>query len=174
MTFIPRFSLTGGPMPVFAFGIAASEEWDVYDVLARNAAGDLLEAGAANNDVFGTALGAVGNTTTGQSDADDLRPYLSALVGGKHELVVPFVGFVIYGTQDRNALTTDVTLADLGEIADLELVSSEWGINNGTSATSATPQFRIHDRNIRDLTEYLVVPALLDIADVFQFMDAAV
>jgi len=172
MAFIPRYTLTGAPAPVRAYAIAASEEWDVYDVVALNAAAALLEPTAANKDVLGAGLGAVGNTTTGQSDADELRPYLSPKTTGKHEPVALFVLGSIFETDDGNSAGT-AAVEDVGEKADLELVSGAWGINNGTTATSATPNFLIVDIE-RTRGTYLVSADPIAVAAVFQAIDAAV
>ncbi len=172
MSFTPRFTLTGGPFPVRAYGIAASEEWDVGDVLALNGARALAEAADATSDVIGAALTGVGNTTAGQSDADELRSYLEALTTGKHEPVALFAQFVVFETDDYNN-TGAAAVADVGERADLEVVSGDWGINNGTSATANTPNFAIIDiEPVRGT--YLVVPDIIAVAAVFQLYDAAV
>lgn len=170
MTFVPAFTLTGAPPFVRAFAIAASEEWDVYDVLALNGDRALLEAAAANADVLGAALGNVGNTTTGQSDADELRSYLASLTTGKHEPVAIFTKTTVFETDDGNLVGT-AAAADVLTVNDLELVSGAWGINTGTSDTAATPQFRVVDIEETRGT-YLVSPDSIQIADVFQWFDA--
>ena len=171
MAFVPAFTLTGAPPFVRNYAIAASEEWDVYDVVALNAARALIEPTAANKTVLGAGLGNVGNTTTGQSDADDLRSYLAALTTGKHEPCAVFTYTTVFETDDGNSVGT-AAAADVGEIADLELVSGAWGINNGTSATAATPNFRIID--IEDARgTYFVVASPLELVNVFQFFDIA-
>lgn len=169
-----RFTLTGAPPLVRNYGIAASEDWDEFDVLAWNSARALLEPTSAASDVLGAALGRVGKSTAGQSDADELRPYNVALLAGRHEPVAIFCGTTVFETDDINSLGTAAG-ADVGEIADLELSGSggNWGINNGTSATGSTPNFRIID--IEDTRgTYLVIPAPLELSDVYQFFDAAV
>ena len=172
MAFVPRFTLTGAPPLVRAYAIAAAEEWDVYDLVALDAAGALLEQTAANKDQLGAALGNVGNTTTGQSDADELRSYLAPLTTGKHEPVAIFTRTTVFETDDGNSVGTGA-VGDIGEVTDVELVSGAWGINNGTSGTSATPQFRTLDIERTRLT-YLVVPDPIKIAAQFQFFDASV
>lgn len=172
MSFTPRMTISGGRFLVRNYAIAASEEWDVGDVIVLNGDGALAEATAAANDVLGAAITATGNTTAGQSDADELRPYLSALLTGKHEPVAIFDANTIFETDDYNSTGT-AAYGDIGEIADLELVTADWGINNGTSATSSTPQFRVLDIE-RTRGTYLVIAAPLELSDVFQFFDAAV
>jgi len=171
MAFVPRFTLTGAPPFVRAYAITASAEWDVYDILTLDGARGLDEAGDSTTDIIGAALGNVGNTTTGQSDADELRSYLAALTTGKHEPVAVMTYTTVFETDDGNSTGT-AAAADVGEIADLELVSGAWGINNGTSATADTPNFRVIDIEETRGT-YLVVPAPLELANVFQFFDAA-
>ena len=172
MAFIPRFTLTGAPPLVRTYAIAASEEWDVYDVLNLNAARALVEPSAATNDVMGAALGNVGNTTAGQSDADDLRSYVEALTTGSHEPVSPFCPVNVHETDDFNAAGT-AAAADVGERANLELVSGNWGINNGVTSGATTPKFAIIDINDTRST-YYVVPDIILQAGVFQWYDASV
>ena len=172
MSFIPRMTLTGGMIPVRAYAITATQEWDVGDVLVLDAAGALGEAASATVDVLGAAITATGNVTTGQSDADELRPYLAALVTGKHEPCAIFMNFVLFETDDYNDEGA-AEVADIGTRADLELVSADWGINLGTSATGSTPQFALMDIIRKSLT-YLVAPDMTTVADVFQWYDGAV
>lgn len=172
MSFIPRMTLHGGPYLVRNYGIAASEEWDVYDVLALNGDGALLEPTAADKDVVGAAITGAGNVTGGYSDADALRPYLSAVTTGKHEPVAIFNRWTLFETDDYNS-TGAATYADIGERADLELVTAAWGINNGTSGTASTPNFAIID--IRRVTgTYLVLPDPILVAATFQLFDGSV
>jgi hypothetical protein len=172
MAFIPRFTLTGAPPLVRNYAITASQEWDVYDLVGLGAAAALIELTAANTDVLGSALGGVGNTTTGQSDADELRPYLSPLTTGKHEPVAIFIETTVFETDDYNN-TGAAAVGDVGENVDLEVVGGNWGINNGTSATASTPNFRIVDIE-RTRGTYLVRPNPIVVAGVFQWYDAAV
>ncbi len=169
-----RFTLTGAPALVRNYGIAASEDWDEFDVLALNSDRALLEPTSAASDVYGVALGRVGKITAAQSDADEVRSYLAPLLTGRHEPVAIFCPTTVFETDDINSLGT-AAAADVGEIADLELSASggNWGINNGTSATGSTPNFRIID--IEDTRgTYFVIPAPLELIDVFQWYDAAV
>jgi hypothetical protein len=173
MVFIPRFTLTGAPPLVRAYAIVAAQEWDVYDLVKLDAAGALQELGASNEDVLGAGLGNVGNSTTGQSDADELRSYLAALTTGKHEPVAIFTRTTVFETDDYGSVGT-AAVADIGEVTDLELVSSvDWGINNGTSGTGTTPQFRTLDIE-RTRGTYLVVPDPIKVSGVFQFFDASI
>lgn len=171
MVFIPRFTMTGGPPMVRNYAIAASEEWDVGDVVALNGDRALLELGSAAADALGAALGAVGNTTTGQSDSDELRSYLAALLTGKHEPVAIFTLQTVFETDDENLAGT-AAAADVMTVNDLELVSSEWGINTGTSSTGSTPNFKVIDIEETRGT-YLVIPEPVNEVVVFQFFDAS-
>ena len=170
--FRPAFTLTGAPPLVRNYGVVASQEWDVYDILRWNGDRDLQELGSAAEDVLGAALGNVGNTTAGQSDADELRSYLQGLTTGKHEPIAIFCETTVFETDDRNSAGT-AAAADVGELAVLELVSSEWGINNGTATAGSTPTFRIIDIEETRGT-YLVIPAPLEASDIYQWFDASV
>ena len=169
--FHPVFTLTGAPPLVRAYAIVAAEAWNLGDCLSFDGAGALQELSAANQDVLGAALGEVGNTTTGQSDADEVRSYLAPLTTGKHEPLAIFTRTTVFETDDQNSTGT-AAVGDIGEVSDLEVTSNVWGINNGLSGTSSTPQFRTLDIERTRLT-YLVVPDPIKIAVVFQFFDAS-
>lgn len=173
MAFIPRFTLTGAPPLVRAYAIAASEDWDAYDVLALNGARALLENTAATNDCIGAALGSVGQVTAGQSDINELRSYLTTVTTGRHEPVAIFCPTTVFETDDYNSVGTAAG-ADVMERADMELVGGDdgnWGINNGTNATGSTPQLAIVD--IEDTRgTYFVVPDIILISGVYQWYDA--
>jgi hypothetical protein len=162
-------TLHGGPFMVRAYAIAASEEWDPYDVVALNGDGALLEQTAANKDVVGSGLGSV---TSGTSDATGLRAYISAETTGKHEPVAVFNRWTLFETDDYNS-TGQAAVADIGERADLELVTADWGINNGTSATGSTPNFAIIDIE-RTRGTFLVLPDPILVAATFQLFDGSV
>ncbi len=169
-----RFTLTGAPPLTRNYGIAASEDWDEFDVLALNSARALLEPTTAAADIFGVALGRVGKLTAGQSDADELRSYLASLTAGRHEPCAIFCQTTVFETDDINSLGT-AAASDVGELAALELSGSggNWGINNGTSGAGSTADFRIID--IEDTRgTYFVIPAPLETSDIFQWFDAAV
>ena len=172
MSFVPRFTATGAPPFTRSYAIAASEEWDMWDVLALNGDAALLEAASAAADVLGSAPTKVGNTTTGQADAEDLRSYLAAQTTGKHTAVVFFTRQTFFETDDYNAAGTAV-VGDVGGRADLELVSGDWGINQGTSGTTDTPNFAIMDI-IRVRSTFLVIPDPVAEVVVHQFFDASV
>ena len=169
-----RWTLTGAPPLVRNYGVAASEDWDEFDVLAWNSNRALLEPTTAAADILGAALGRVGKITAGQSDIDDLRPYISPLLTGRHEPCAIFCQTTVFETDDINSLGT-AAAADVGEIAVIELSASggNWGINNGTTSAGSTAVFRIID--IEDTRgTYFVIPAPLETSDIFQWFDAAV
>ena len=170
--FRPAFTLTGAPPLVRNCGVVASQEWDVYDCLRWSGDRALQELASAAEDILGAALGNVGNVTTGQSDANELRSYLESLTTGRHEPVAIMCETTVFETDDQNSTGT-AAAADVGEIAVLELVSSEWGIDNGTSSAGSTPAFRIIDI-VDSRGTYLVIPAPLEASDIFQWFDAAV
>ena len=114
----------------------------------------------------------VGNTTVGQSDADELRSYLTTVTADRHEPVAIFCETTVFEADDLNSTGT-AAAADVGELMVLELVSSEWGLNNGTATASNTPSFRCIDISDARGT-YYVIPAPLEAADIFQWFDAAV
>lgn len=174
MSFIPAFSLTG-QIPVRAYAIAASEEWDVYDIVALNGAGALLEPTDDSSDILGAAAGNVGNSTTGQSDADELRTYLSASTAtGKHEPAFLMTYATVFLTDNPSGTANSAAIENIGTVNDLDENSAQtWGILLGTSATANTPNFTVIDIELtRGL--FLVVPSPLDLVDTFQFFDAAV
>ena len=172
MTFIPAFSLTG-QIPVLNYAVAGSEEWDVYDILALDAAAALLEPSGDNADILGAAGASVGNTTVGQSDADELRPYLSALLTGKHEPCIIMTYATVFLTDNPSGTANSAATTDIGTVNDLDLSGGEWGILLGTSVTAATPNFKTIDiERTRGL--FLVVAEPTSPVDVFQFFDAAV
>ena len=170
--FTPRFTLTGAPPLVRNYGIVASQEWDVGDCLRWYGARTLQELASAAEDILGAALGNVGNTTTGKSDADEVRSYLTSVTTGRHEPIAIFCETTVFESDDINSAGT-AAAADVGELMVLELVSSEWGLNNGTATASNTPSFRCIDINDA-LGTYYVIPAPLEAADIWQWYDAAV
>ncbi len=170
--FTPRFTLTGAPPLVRAYGIVASQEWDVGDILKWSGARTLQELAAATEDVLGAALGNVGNTTAGQSDANELRSYLTTVTTRRHEPIAIFSETTVFEADDLNSTGT-AAAADVGELMVLELVSSEWGLNNGTATAGSTPSFRCIDINEARGT-YYVIPAPLEASDIWQWFDAAV
>ena len=172
MSFIPRFQMGGGSLPSRSYAIAASEEWDVYDIVALNGARALLEPTDDSSDIIGAALGNVGNSTTGQSDANDLRPYIAALTTGKHEPVAVMTYSTVFETDNPSGTAGSAAAANVGTVNDLDLVAGVWGILLGTSATANTPNFSVLDIEETRGT-FLVIPSPLDLVDVFQFFDAA-
>ena len=170
--FHAAFTLTGAPPLIRAYAIVAAEVFDVGDCLNLDGAGALKELSAANQDVLGASLGKVGGSTTGQSDADELRPYFSVVTTGKHEPCLIFCPTTVFETDDEGAKGTAV-VGDIGEVSDLEVTSNVWGIANGTSGTGSTPQFRTIDIE-RTRATYLVVPDIIKVASVFQWYDASV
>ena len=172
MSFIPRFQMGGGSLPSRSYAIAASEEWDVYDIVALNGARALIEPTDDSSDILGAALGNVGNTTTGQSDADDLRPYLAVLTTGKHEPVAVMTYNSVFETDNVASTLGGAAAANVLTVNDLDLSSGAWGILLGTAATANTPNFTVIDIEETRGT-FLVVPEPTSPADVFQFFDAA-
>ncbi len=169
--FTPRFTLTGAPPLVRAYGIVASQEWDVGDILKWSGDRTLQELSAANENILGSALGNVGNSTTGQSDANELRSYLTSTTTGRHEPVAIFCETTVFEADDLNNVG-GAAYTDVGELMVLELVSSEWGLNNGAATAGSTPSFRCIDINDARGT-YYVIPAPLEATDIWQWFDAA-
>jgi hypothetical protein len=160
MAFRAIYSVTGGKIPIIGYGIAASEAFDRGDVVALNSSGVVAEAAAANADVYGYSL-------EGVSGGASLGPRSTVC------LVVPFVDGVVYATTEVAEATQAPLVTDIGTIRDLVVSSGAWGIAAATASTAATPQFRVVDVDlIRN--EWHVVIAPLDIADVFQRVDAEV
>lgn len=160
MAFRPLYTLSGAPPLCLGYGIAASEAWDRGDVLALNSAGALAEAASAAVDVYGVAAEGV---TSGAA----LGPLTTVA------LVFPFTSDVVWAVNEAAEATQAPVTTDIGTIRDLVLSSGDWGIAASASGTSATPQFRVIDIDtVRN--EWHVIVAPLELADVFQWHDAAV
>lgn len=172
MSFIPRFTLHGGPYNIMSYGVTAAQEWDVGDCVAMDGAGALIELAADDDDVLGSAAENVGNVTAGQPDADELMAYIDAVTTGKVASAWIFDYGNVFETDDYNNEGAAV-VADIGTTHDLELVGVNWGIDMGATATAAHPNFRIIDI-VRVPQTYLVVPDFVAIAEVFQWFDAQV
>lgn len=154
------YAINGGVPLTLSYTIASSEAWAVGAVLAMNSAGALAEAADDSSDVWGISL----ETVTGGAATGPITDLCA---------VQPFTYGVVYAVKNVNNLADAPVAADIGEIADLDLDTNNWGILVGTSATSNTPNFRVVDIDtIRN--EWHVVIAPLELTDVFQFIDAAV
>lgn len=160
MAFRAIYTMTGGHIPVKGYAIASGESFDRGDCVAMDGAGAVAELSADNADVFGYALEAVSSGAALGPDTDTV-------------LVVPFVWGVVYATTEVAQSTQAPVVGDIGAIRDLDVSSGEWGIHATSSATGATPQFRIIDVDlIRNEWHVVIAPA--EVADVFQAIDAAV
>lgn len=153
------YNFGGGVSPTFSYPIASSEDWQVGSVLAWNSSGALLDPSADNADVLGISRDiVVSGAATGP---------VTDRCG-----VIPFNYGTVYAVEEVAAAGTPLA-ADIGELRDLDLASTIWGILNTTSGDSATPHFRVVDIDtIRN--EWHVVIAPLEVPDVFQWLDAAV
>lgn len=155
------YQLGGGVTPTFSYGIVAAEAWSVGSVLEMVGAGTLQEAADDSTDVWGISLE---NVTAGAADG----PVTDRVA------VHPFTYGTVYATKETVSLSNTPVAADIGEIRDLDLDSTNgWGIHASSSATSNTPTFRIVDIDTTR-NEWHVVIAPLELTDVFQFIDAAV
>jgi hypothetical protein len=159
-TFRAIYTLSGAPIFSKGWGIAASEDWSRGSVVAFNSSGVLAEPSADNADVLGIALEkAVSGATTG--------PLTTVC------LVAPFTWDTVFAVKQTADLTVAPAVTDIGNDRDLELDGTNgWGIHASSSATAATPNFRIIDIDtIRN--EWHVVPSSR-IGQVFQWIDANV
>lgn len=158
--FHPAYTISGATPFTLSIGITAAQAWVKGACVARVAAGTISELAADNADVLGAATGDVAAGLSLGPNTED---------GG----VYVFNSDTVFHTVDAADLTAP-TATMLGEIADLDLgAADQWGILQGTSGTGATPQFRIIDIDTVK-AYYLVIPAPLEIADVFQWFDAAI
>lgn len=160
MAFRALYNVGGGAIPVKGYGITASEAWDRGDVVAWDSSGTLIEPSDDSSDVLGYALGDVSNGAA-QGPETDVA------------LVVPFQWGVVYATTEVAQSSQAPVATDIGTIRDLDLSSGDWGIHATSSATANTPQFRVVDVDtIRNEWHVVIAPA--EIADVYQYIDAAV
>jgi len=158
MAFRVLYTYHGGGVPTLGCGITAAETWDRGDIVVRVAAGTISEGADDSSDVLGVALEPV---TTGAALGPDTNT----------ALVSPFMPGVVYAVNSPSSQT--FATANIGEQCDLDLVSGDWGILAGTSATANTPQFIIVDIDtVRNEAHVIIAPA--GVADVFQTWDATV
>ncbi len=155
------YAINGGMPLTLSYGITAAEAWSVGSVVEMEAAGTLKEAGDDSSDVWGLSLETVtaGAATGPTTDRCAVQPFQLG---------------VVYGVKETLDLTQVPVVADIGELRDLDLdTTNGWGILASTSGGATTPHFRIVDIDtIRN--EWHVIIAPLEVADVFQFVDAAV
>lgn len=160
-TFRAIYTLSGAPIFTKGYGIAASEAWSRGSVVAWNSAGALLEPTADNVDVLGISMEIV---TAGAATG----PLTSQC------LVNPFNYDTVYAVKHVLDVTTAVAATDIGTTNDLDIdATNGWGIKLGTSATAATPNFRVIDIDTTR-NEFHVVINPIAVAAVFQWIDAAV
>lgn len=156
------YQLGGGVSPTLSYGITGTtEDWHVGSVVEMLGTGLLREAADDSSDVWGLSLERI-ITSTAQGP-----------VAGRCA-VHPFTYGTVYAVKETTSLSNIPLATDVGTIRDLDLDGTNgWGIHASASATSNTPTFRVVDIDTTRL-EWHVVIAPLELANVFQFLDAAV
>lgn len=160
MAFRPLYTISGSSPYTLGYDIAASEAFNKGDVVVLNSAGAVAEGASDAVDVLGVAM-------------EDVVAGLALGPVTDRVIVCPFTYDIVWAC-NMPSDTDHIPLAtDIGTINDLDLVSGDWGILQGTASTGSTPQFRIVDIDAVRL-EFHVIIAPVDITDVYQWIDAAV
>lgn len=159
-TFRPVYTLSGASPLTRGFPIAASEAIDIGDVVALNTSGAIEEPTSDATEVLGICLEKI---TAGAATGVDTDT----------AIVQIFTEDVVYAVKQPAALSATVEQADVGDPAELDLSSNQWGITDaGTAGTASTPQFKIVDIDA-ERGEYHVVIDVAGIADTYQWYDGA-
>ena len=171
--FRPRFTLDGSPYTTRSYGIVASSEWDLGDVLLE--AGDgLIDESTNTAEATGAALEAVGNTTSGQPDALELRPYFFGNTGQKVTSVAIFDRKTVWMADDVTDTTEggSAVIEDVGLQMDVQLIGGNWGLNADAAETGGLPSVSCID--IEPIRGLWLVVASTKISDQFTFLDQSV
>lgn len=157
----PLYTLSGAPFLTKEYVPDAALTCARWEPVAWHADGDVVVLSADNQDVLGLALEACTSGATGGPKSNRI-------------LVHPFNYDTVYAVKETADLTAAPVQSDIGNSRDLELdATNGWGIHASAAATAATPNFRVIDIDtVRN--EWHVVISPLDIADVFQWVDAIV
>jgi len=153
-----------GATPHISSRTMAAQTWVQGAVLWALAAGTVDEADDDTSDVLGSSMEDVASGVSGGPNSATC-------------MVAVMNADTVWRTVDAADLTAP-TVAEIGALADLDLAAgsgatAKWGILQGTAGTGSTPNFRIIDVDTVRL-EYIVIPAPLEVADVFQMFDAAI
>lgn len=156
------YQLGGGNPLTLSYGITGTTEaWSVGSVVEMLGTGLLREAADDSSDVWGLSLETVSASVAG-------GPVTTRVA------VHPFTYSTVYAVKETTSLSNTPLATDVGTIRDLDLDGTNgWGIHATASATSNTPTFRVVDIDTTR-NEWHVVIAPLELANVFQFLDAAV
>lgn len=157
----PLYTLSGAPFLTKEYTPDSAANIKKYEPVAWASDGEIVVLTADNADVLGLALEAVTSGASGGPNSTKV-------------LVHPFNYDTVYAVKETADLTAVPLLTDLGNSRDLDVdATNGWGIHASAAATAATPNFRVIDIDtVRN--EWHVVISPLDVADVFQWIDAIV
>lgn len=157
----PLYTLSGAPFLTKEYTPDSALTCARWEPVAWASDGEIAVLSADNQDVLGLALEACTSGATGGPNSGKI-------------LVHPFNYDTVYAVKETADLTGAPVTTDIGNSRDLELdATNGWGIHASSAATAATPNFRVIDIDtVRG--EWHVVISPLDVADVFQWVDAIV